>query len=222
MLQFSGHPDQAFGHLTYSQFGEDLIISNIFAMLGISKPSYLDIGAHHPINISNTALLYLRGSRGINVEANPNCIDQFNILRPEDINLNIGVGPNRGALEFYFIDDWSGRNTFDRKTAEEFVKANPQFSITKVERIPIVTINDIVEDFAEGTWPHFLNIDIEGMDVDVLKSARFQKSAPLVICAEAVSGSDSDASRSLMELLASRGYKPFCRTVGNVIFVRES
>jgi len=218
---FGGHPDQAFGHITYAQFGEDLIIANIFSMLGIQRPSYLDVGAHHPIKISNTALFYLRGSRGVNVEANPNCIDEFRGLRPEDVNLNVGVGPMRGTLDFYYIDDWSGRNTFDRKAAEEFVAANPQFKISKIEKIPVVTLDHIVAENMAGKWPDFLSIDIEGMDFAVIESAHLGRDAPSVICVEAVSGSGSDASKPLANLLKTRGYAPFCRTVGNVIFVQN-
>ncbi len=66
------HPDQRFGGVTHAQHGDDIIIRAVFDNLGIDNPSYLDIGAHHPTNISNTKLFYDAGSRGINVEANPN------------------------------------------------------------------------------------------------------------------------------------------------------
>ena len=56
-------PDQRFGPQTYAQGGEDLVLLNIFARLGIARPTWLDIGAHHPWRISNTALLYARGWR---------------------------------------------------------------------------------------------------------------------------------------------------------------
>lgn len=58
---FAGSPDQGFGHITYSQFGEDLVVANIFALLGVKRPTYLDVGANHPLKGSNTALLYARG-----------------------------------------------------------------------------------------------------------------------------------------------------------------
>ena len=41
---------------SYSQCGEDLIVKFIFDILNIKNPSYIDIGAHHPNYISNTAL----------------------------------------------------------------------------------------------------------------------------------------------------------------------
>src|SRR5215831_18702667 len=97
---YTGHPDQAFGHTTYSQCGEDLLVANIFTLIGIPTPSYLDVGAHHPLHVSNTALLYARGSRGINVEANPELIPAFHTLRPGDVTVNVGVGPQRGRLNF--------------------------------------------------------------------------------------------------------------------------
>lgn len=217
---YRGHPDQAFGGSTYAQFGEDLIVLNIFHLLGIPKPSYFDVGAHHPLNVSNTALLHLRGSRGINVEANPNLIEAFRAARPEDVNLNVGAGPEPGTLNFYFIDDWSGRNTFRRDVAEEFVRENPQFQIRDVRPIPVVTLDSIVAEHAGGRFPDFLSLDVEGLDYDLLRSATLQPDGPLVICVEAVSGADSDDSARLTGLLTGRGYHLYMRTVGNLIFVR--
>jgi FkbM family methyltransferase len=217
-----GHSDQPFGNRTYAQFGEDLIIVNIFDMLGISKPSYIDIGAHHPLNISNTALLYMRGSRGINVEANSSLIGEFEKYRPEDINLNVGVGPAAGALEFYFIDEWSGRNTFSKAAAEDFVRENPEFRIQKIERCPVVTLDAVVAQHASSRFPDLLTLDAEGLDFEILQATTFNSDRPIVICVEALSGGDNDNSGCLAELLRDRGYVPFGRTVGNLIFVHHS
>jgi FkbM family methyltransferase len=216
-----GHPDQAFGPLSYAQHGEDLIFLNIFYFLGIERPSYLDIGAFHPLNISNTALLYRRGSRGINVEANPNLIEEFHRHRPEDVNLNIGVSVAPGKLTYYCIDKWSGRNTFDRKVAEAFVSSNPQFRIQETIEIETVTINDIVATHSGGKWPNLLSIDAEGLDYAILESADFRGAGPEVLCIEAISGSNSDDSDKIVRLLHERSYRPVFRTIGNVIFVRN-
>jgi hypothetical protein len=47
-----------FSKVSYSQSGEDLIVRVYFDILGITNPTYIDIGAHHPYFISNTALFY--------------------------------------------------------------------------------------------------------------------------------------------------------------------
>src|SRR5688572_17355247 len=83
--------------ISYSQSGEDLIIKYIFDNLGISQPSYFDIGAHHPFFLSNTALFYSLGCRGINVEPDPSLFTPFKDKRKEDINLNIGISSSEGT-----------------------------------------------------------------------------------------------------------------------------
>jgi FkbM family methyltransferase len=217
---YLGHADQAFGHVTYAQHGEDMLFVNYFHALGIARPTWLDIGAHHPINISNTALLYKRGGRGINIEANPNLIESFNKERPEDININIGIAPEGGHMTFYMVDKWSGRNTFDKHTAEEFVRQNPSFSITETMQINVLTINEVVERFCGGEYPDLLSIDVEGLDYDILRSADFSRSSPKIICVEVISGS-GDMSGPMRELLGQRGYVIAAKTIGNTIFVRK-
>lgn len=219
---FRGHPDQSFGPTTYAQFGEDLILLNIFHLLGIERPSFIDVGAHHPVNISNTALLYQRGSRGINIEANPNLIAAFAELRPEDLTLNVGVGPASGVLDFYMIDDFSGRNTFDRETAERFVASDPRFTIREVRRIQVQTLDQIVAEYRAGQYPELLCIDAEGLDYAIAQAAHFGPEGPIVICTEVVSGANEDSSGQMTSLLQRRGYVPYLRTVGNIIFVRAA
>lgn len=83
------------GKTYYSQTGEDILIEHIFTYTTPrSAPAlYVDIGAFHPWRYSNTALLYLKGWRGINIDANPDSIAEFKRERPDDISLVAGVGP---------------------------------------------------------------------------------------------------------------------------------
>ena len=75
---------------SYSQCGEDIIVDYIFNLRGITYPTYIDIGANDPYYLSNTALFYDKGCRGINIEPNPAMVESFGKSRPADINLNIG------------------------------------------------------------------------------------------------------------------------------------
>lgn len=215
---YAGSADQEFGFFTYSQHGEDLIIANVFKHIGVDRPSYLDIGAHHPLNISNTALFYQRGCRGVNVEANSNLIRAFTDLRPGDINLNVGVGVKPGSMTFYMIDDFSGRNTFDRGAAEAFVAAYPQHQITRAVEVPIITINQIVDEHCGGIFPDFLSIDVEGLDYDILESVDFNRGRPKVICAE-VTSALGEKGGDIAQILKGKGYFVCFRTTGNSIFI---
>lgn len=205
------HPDQAFGDKTYSQFGEDLILLNVFYKLGIDKGKYFDVGAHHPHNISNTALLYERGWRGVCIEANPNHIKAFEDFRPEDNILNIGVGCEPGVLPFYMVDDYSGRNSFDKATIDKFVANYPQFSVSSVKEIPVVTLDSL---FKSMYVPDLLCIDIEGLDYAVLFSMECR---PKVICAE-----NEGKVKEFDDLLKRLGYDKIFNTIGNGIYLYAS
>jgi FkbM family methyltransferase len=220
---YRGHPDQPFGAVSYAQFGEDLVLLNLFHELGIERPSFLDIGAHHPVNCSNTALLYARGSRGVNVEANPNLIPAFAEMRPEDLTLNLGVGPTPGRLDFYMIDEWSGRNTFDGATAERFVAAHPEFAIREIRQIQVVTLEEVVQRHCGGRWPDLLSIDVEGLDLPILQGTSFDRdNGPRIICAEVVSGDDRSQAGGICAMMRARGYRQIFRTAGNALFLGDS
>ncbi len=172
MTEYRGHPDQYFGCITYSQHGEDLMILNLFKQIGVDRPSYLDLGAHHPSDIANTRLLYERGCRGVNVEANPSLIEAFIIERPEDVNVNAGVGFSYGQELFYMYDDRSGRNTFSKKEVERF-EAQSDFRVKKVIKLMTLPLSAIIKKYCNGIFPDFLNCDIEGMDYRILEQVDF-------------------------------------------------
>jgi len=209
------HPDQLFGDKTYAQHGDDLVIRAIFHSLGIATPSYLDLGAHHPEQISNTKLFYDSGSRGINVEANPVLYKLFLKHRPQDINLNVGVGIKSGFQDFYMIDEESGRNSFVKEVSEGFVVDYPEFSITNVMKLPVFTVEQILHHRA---IPDFLSIDIEGMDFAVLSSIDYKRYPFKVICVEVQPYSEED----IRTLMHNVGYYSLIKCGSNLIFVDKT
>jgi FkbM family methyltransferase len=212
------HPDQRFGGVTYAQHGDDIVIRCVFDSLGIDNPSYLDIGAHHPTNISNTKLFYDSGSRGINVEANPNLFSQFMVERPDDVNLNFGVGKESGFIPFYMVDSYSGRNSFDFETISAFIQDYPEFSIKQVVDLPVMTVAQILSN---RTIPDFLTIDVEGLDYDILKSIDFKRYPFKLICVE-VGGSDKiNYADAVSLLLEENNYFSLIRCGANLIFVAK-
>ena len=84
---------------SYAMDCEDIAI-NLFNKKK-DKGFYVDIGAHHPIQRSNTYLLFEKGWEGINIDVNKFSIDLFNFLRPEDLNLQIAVSDKEGEISFF-------------------------------------------------------------------------------------------------------------------------
>lgn len=204
---------------TYSQSGEDILINNIFILRGIKKPSYLDIGANDPYFLSNTALFYIKGSRGINIEANPNLHKKFNRIRSNDINLNIGIGLKEDILDFYIMED-NTLSTFSKMECDKMVAQGKP--LKEVKRISITTVAKVLEKYCGGQFPDFLSVDVEGLDFEIIQSIDFNNSRPKVICVEASEYSPIGAGAKRVELtdfLVSKGYYEYANTNLNAIMV---
>lgn len=193
------------------------MVLNIFRLIGGNcnhAKTYLDLGAHHPTTISNTRLLYERGWRGVNIEANPELIPAFHSERPEDTTVQIGVGPETTGATFYKYSPTSGRNTFSK---DEVATLEGVLKVSETVPLNLWSVNRIVERFCGGVWPAFLSVDIEGLDHAVLESADFSASAPMVICVE-TRRHETEARRALLE---QKGFFLYCRMGENLFFVRK-
>jgi len=206
---------------SYSQCGEDLLIQYIFNLRGILKPSYIDIGANDPFFLSNTALFYEIGCRGINIEANPTLAERFKIHRPQDINLNIGIDSNPGELDFYIMQD-NTLSTFSKEECDSMVAQGKLLS--EIKKIRLTTIDAILEKHFNNQFPDFMSIDVEGMDFEILQSIDYLKSSPKIICVEAAEYSPIGAGarrNELIDFLISKNYYEYANTNLNAIMVRK-
>ena len=207
---------------SYSQSGEDLIIKFLFDNLNIEKPSYLDVGAHHPFYINNTALFHELGSTGINIEPDPTLFKEFPKHRKGDINLNIGIGTEESNADFYIISSPT-LNTFSKTEAEKY-KEEGNYSITNVINVPIDNLENILNKYNGGKFPDFLTLDAEGIDELIIKSIDYKNNYPSVICVETLTFSASGngiKNTNLINYITELGYLAYADTNINTIFIRR-
>ncbi|HLX55336.1 MAG TPA: FkbM family methyltransferase [Aquella sp.] len=207
--------------ISFSQCGEDLIVQYIFRLRNVEKPSYLDIGAHHPFFLSNTTLFYKNGSRGINIEANPELLENFTKFRKEDINLNIGLSNKKEELDFYIMHD-NTLSTFSKVECDALVLAGKV--LKEVKKVKLTLLSDILQRYSMGKFPDFMSIDVEGMDLQILKSIDYSLDTPKVICVEAAEYSPTGSGirrTELIDFLVSKGYYEYANTNLNSIMVKR-
>jgi FkbM family methyltransferase len=209
---------------SYSQCGEDLITDFIFQMLKIENPSYIDIGAHHPYYLSNTALMYEKGSKGISIEPDPVLFDFIKKERPNEVTLNVGVGEkDAGNIDFYIMNVPT-LNTFSKEEADRYASYKDKH-IKEVVKIPIQSINSIIEKYNDNVSPNFVSIDVEGMDLVVVKSIDFNRYRPEVFCIETLSYTENNTEVKLNDIISyveSQGYFLYADTYINSIFVDKA
>jgi FkbM family methyltransferase len=207
---------------SYAQAGEDRIIKYIFDGVGISTPSYLEIGVYDPIECNNTFLFYQNGSRGVCVEADETLIPNIKRHRPEDKILNYGVGINDFEESEFYIFDVAGLNTFDKEEAIKRASLGT-YKIVKISKVKLMSINTIIRENFK-TYPDLLSIDIEGWDLKVLKTLDFNKYPIPVICVETCTYSENHIKPkelSISDFMLSKKYFIYADTYINTIFVNE-
>ena len=113
-------------------------------------------------------------------------------------------------------------NTFNKKEAEQRV-ASGKFKIINTVKVPLTNINSIIkENFS--SFPDLLSIDIEGLDLDVLKTLDYRKYPIPVICVETCTYSENHIhpkDKSIAEFMESKGYEVYADTYINTIFVNK-
>jgi len=209
--------------LSYAQCGEDVIVAAILAELHPAKGTYLDVGAFQPIISNNTYLLYQRGYRGVLVEPNVDLIPMLRSNRPGDTVLNVGVGlSEESAADYYCMSNWQW-NTFNRDHAERCVReTGGKVKIERVVQMPLIPINRIMTEHFTGEGPDFLSIDIESLDLAVLRTMDFSRFRPKVISTETLLGGSILMDPETTKFLASRGYEVRGITWANTIFIDQS
>jgi len=174
-------------------------------LLGSDKMSgfYVDIGAFHPTLFSNTYFFYLNGWQGINVEARPGSKTLFDKIRPRDINIETGISRERSAMTYYFIAENSPMNSF----SPEFLKQIEMLEHVKQEiSIPTMPLAEVLERHLPPGQPiDFLNVDVEGHDLEVLESNDWQRFRPRVIVVED-EGLDPHES-AIVRTMKTHGYE---------------
>ena len=199
---------------SYSQEGEDMVLKRIFD--NQTNGFYIDVGAHHPKRFSNTYNFYLKGWKGINIDAMPRSMDLFDKIRPRDINLELGVGQKEQELNYHIFNE-PALNSFSKELSEIRDKAQDSYFIKDVIKVEVKPLNKILDTHLINNEIDFLNVDVEGLDLDVLKSNDWSKYRPKFVLVEILSSSLHNIDKDpIFQLMKEKKYIIFSKQVNTV------
>jgi FkbM family methyltransferase len=204
---------------SYSQEGEDMILRRILADKKIGF--FVDIGAHHPIHLSNTYYFYEHGWSGINIDAMPGSMILFMRKRTRDINIEAALAKVR-CERTYFIFNSPAVNSLDEKLSHEREVGDTR--ILAKHTIVTQTLEDIlIRYLPPDTQIDFLSVDVEGLDLEVLESNNWKRYRPRYILAECYDLHLANmSSNALVSYLDHQGYDIFAKSYSTAFFVDRS
>jgi len=172
--------DHDYSMHAYSLEGEDLILWRL--LKNKSAGFYVDIGACHPCQYSNTHFFYCHGWHGINVDATPGSMALFKKHRPKDINIETVVSSHAGSRKFYMFAE-PALNSCDGTLSMD--RASRGNKIINTVEVASRTLSNILSTYIPpNAVIDFMNIDVEGSELDVLQSNDWTRFKPLYIMVE--------------------------------------
>jgi FkbM family methyltransferase len=204
---------------SYAQEGEDLILDRLID--GTPKGFYVEVGSHHPFRFSNTFLFYRRGWNGICVDPLPGSKLLFNKWRPRDVAIEIGISEVSSHLKYYMFNE-SALNTFDQQIAKD-TDGHGNYKIIKVQEVETVPLSKILDSYLPANQKiNILSVDVEGLDLQVLRSNDWSKYRPNYIVAECLQTDLGMLPEDpVATFLFTVGYQAYAKTGNSVIFVER-
>lgn len=206
---------------TYSQCYEDIIIDSLLRATKrkikreFKGITYVEIGANHPICSSSTYLWQrLWGTNGILVEANPKLVPELKKFRPSDRIINAAVfDKDVDSIDFY-ISPENEISSLD----EKFVTTWKNLGVQEKISVPVIRTNTLLS-MVSGFEVVILTIDVEGMDLRLLRDIDFDKHRPYIVEIEPSDAYAPGTSDTMVDFMKSNGYELQGLTDVNLIFV---
>lgn len=149
--------------VSYAQNFEDVMLWR--ALKHVEHGLYVDIGAQHPIIDSVSKAFYEHGWRGVHVEPVAEYAELLRRDRPDETVLQVALAESEGVLELNVIAE-TGLSTAVGAYAERHL-AEHGFAHTTVQ-VPMLTMKSALR-WLEGRDVHWLKIDVEGLEEQVLR-----------------------------------------------------
>jgi FkbM family methyltransferase len=189
------------GIVSYAQNFEDVMLWR--ALGHIPNGFYIDVGAQHPTVDSVSKAFYENGWRGIHVEATSTYANMLREDRPDELVLQVALSDQPGTMTFYEIPE-TGLSTGDKEIAKNHHSQG--FQVHEIT-VPCLTLVDVFEQAAKRDI-HWLKIDVEGMERQVLAGWGTSNARPWVLAVESTYPNSQVETHHVWEnFVTERGYK---------------
>jgi FkbM family methyltransferase len=189
--------------ISYAQNFEDVMVARLFPR--DHRGFYIDVGAADPVHLSVTKHFYDAGWQGVNVEPLPTFHEKLKAARPRDINLQAVIGQSEGQRTFFEIAELLENSTSDEQV---MTLLKEQGRTVRTHQVEMISLKSVCERYAGDRVIDFMKIDVEGGELEVLRSADWQRFRPILLVIEAVVVNGREETWANWEwVLTGQGYE---------------
>jgi len=208
---------------TFSEHGEDILIHRL--LLWRERGFYLDCGAYHPRSMSMTARLRLFGWRGVNVDIDSTVVEGLQQDIPGDISVCAALDEADGVeVDFFKYEDAVLNTILPAQHAhlQRIERSNELFtSFVSSERVRTTSLRSLIRQHASGEKIDFVNLDLEGVELNVLRGFPWEEHTPSVFSIE-IHGLDTSrfCENDIVQFMVDHGYRLQSYVFHTAIFCR--
>lgn len=186
--------------VSYAQNFEDVLLWRL--LHDVERGQYLDIGAQDPVFDSVSLAFYNAGWRGLHVEPTPAYAARLREARPDETVIEAAITSSEGPIEFYEIPE-TGLSTGKAEIAERHRESGFE---KRTILVPCMRLDSLFETMSGDV--HWMKVDVEGMEAEVLKSWGDHQRRPWVLLIEATFPNTQEHCEHLwIEEVLRRGYR---------------
>ncbi|WP_167136777.1 FkbM family methyltransferase [Diaminobutyricimonas sp. TR449] len=192
--------------ISFAQNGEDVLLHR--ALGAIESGTYVEIGANHPEHLSVTKSFYDRGWSGLAVEPNPEYSSLFRAARPRDTVIEAAITDSPDPTVTFHLVEGTGLSTLVDEISEEH--AHSGYRVKDVTARALRLDAAIEEANLGGGDIHFLLVDVEGAEDQVLRSIDFSRYRPWVLVIESTEPGNTTPTHAAWEDIVLNANYEFC------------
>lgn len=182
--------------ISFAQNREDVVL---FRALGhVPAGRYVEVGANHPTQDSATRAFYDRGWSGLTVEPVPHFAELHRVERPRDTLVQAAVTDRDVSDVTLHVVPGTGLSTIvDAVNDLHTASGTSSEDLT----VPAARLDTLLADegLSEDDPIHFLLVDVEGAEKEVLRSIDLRRWRPWVLVIEATEPNSTTSSHGEWE-----------------------
>jgi FkbM family methyltransferase len=214
-------------HESYAQCYDDVVVCSALQayqlrhgfVLSTHNLTYIEIGANHPVATSSTFLISKTFNvGGYLIEPNPELAEQLRKHRVKDAVIEAAVTTSdEETLDFFICAD-NEISSLDKNFVEKWSGVSTSYpGIKETITVKTAKVNDLLL-LVEKFLVTILIIDVEGLDLQILKDIDYNEYRPYIIVVEPSEAYAPGTTNSMIEFMASKDYQLIGANFVNLIF----